>query len=181
MFGPFEKVTIIQRVRLSVMQIFYPRYYYDNSVKERFYMIGRDFIYMLQSPIFGMGYNSYHKFNVMTGHNGFGSSSNHYGMFYFALYLFIYALLVEKIFKKNNREKIVALFLIFSVSFDMFYAMPFTSKGTFFNLGFLMGCYLNTCPSARIILKKNKDGRKRISFEVNIPSIDTQKYNELSI
>lgn len=180
-FGPIENISVLNRIRLSIMQIIYPHRYYDNSVKERFYLLGRDFVYMFQTPIFGLGYNSYYNFNVMTGHNGFGSASNHYGMFYIVLIILMYCLIVKRVREKTGKGNVVALFLIFSVLFSMVYAMPFTSRGTFFSLGYLMGCYLDGYSSARIVLKKNNNGKRKIAFEISKGETEIKRYSEIAI
>ncbi len=180
-FGPIENISVLNRIRLSIMQIVYPHHYYDNSVKERFYLLIRDFKYMFQGPIFGLGYNSYYNFNVMTGHNGFGSASNHYGMFYIVLLILMYCFIVKKIHESTEKRKVVALFLIFSILFSMFYAMPFTSRGTFFSLGYLMGCYLDEYSTARIVFKKRIRRRRKFAFEISQPEMKIKKYSEVNI
>lgn len=160
-FLPIES-SLLDRVRLSILQIFSPDFIYEASVRKRLMMILRDLPLSLRFPFFGLGSEYPGAINSTIGHNAFGTIALSYGWFSLCLFSALWILPSVHFLKKKEISTSTLYLLYFALiqAMDLVYGFGTISRHNYLIVGLMFALYVKD--------KKKMKHSIRGSFFVNI-------------
>ena len=131
-----SEITIINRIKLSLLQPFNFDLILDESVRERTFLLSSNFILSIMCPLIGIGYNRYFDISNTGSHSAFGSMSLNYGLLSLLLIMVVVFGIYKKYRNSGSKEKdIFIYYFLLHTLFSFVYGTAFGSRTYYFIFG----------------------------------------------